>query len=196
MHSTPPATSTSCSTPSTRSSRCSTPTTRWSAGTFNAGSGGEISIGDLVKLIAVVMDAEVEVTLDPDRIRPSGSEVMRLVCDSDAAAGGHVLEAPVHAGRRPRPDRHLVLRSREPRRATTPTDTTSKEDLPCTQISTEVIQIVGPSRSNGHNGSTSATGILTLERPIVTQRDARQGRSSGRDRRRAARACACGRTPR
>ncbi len=25
------------------------------------------------------------------------------------------------------------------------------------------------SRSNGHNGSTSATGVLTLERPIVTQ---------------------------
>ncbi len=51
-------------------------------GTFNAGSGGEISIGDLVKLIAAVMETEVEVTLDPARVRPAGSEVMRLVCDS------------------------------------------------------------------------------------------------------------------
>jgi NDP-hexose 4,6-dehydratase len=50
--------------------------------TYNAGSGGEISVGDLVKLIALVMDKEVEVTLDPARIRPPGSEVMRLVCDS------------------------------------------------------------------------------------------------------------------
>jgi NAD dependent epimerase/dehydratase len=50
--------------------------------TFNAGSGGEISVGDLVKLIALVMDKEVEVSLDPARIRPPGSEVMRLVCDS------------------------------------------------------------------------------------------------------------------
>ena len=53
-------------------------------GTYNAGAGREISIGDLVTLIAAVMDADVEVKLDPDRVRPSGSEVMRLVCDSSA----------------------------------------------------------------------------------------------------------------
>lgn len=52
--------------------------------TFNAGSGREISIGDLVRLIADVMDADVDVKLDPDRVRPSASEVMRLVCDSTA----------------------------------------------------------------------------------------------------------------
>jgi NAD dependent epimerase/dehydratase len=52
--------------------------------TYNAGSGGEISIGDLVRLIAVVMDADVEVSLDPSRIRPDGSEVMRLVGDATA----------------------------------------------------------------------------------------------------------------
>lgn len=52
--------------------------------TYNAGSGREISIGDLVRLIALVMDADVDVRLDPDRIRPAGSEVMRLVCDSTA----------------------------------------------------------------------------------------------------------------
>ena len=49
---------------------------------YNTGSGREISIGDFVKLIAVVMDAEVEVKLDPNRVRPAGSEVMRLVCDA------------------------------------------------------------------------------------------------------------------
>jgi NDP-hexose 4,6-dehydratase len=52
--------------------------------TFNTGSGREISIGDLVRLIAAVMDTEVDVKLDPDRVRPAGSEVMRLVCDSTA----------------------------------------------------------------------------------------------------------------
>jgi NAD dependent epimerase/dehydratase len=52
--------------------------------TYNAGSGREISIGDLVRLIAVVMDADVDVKLDPNRIRPAGSEVMRLVCDASA----------------------------------------------------------------------------------------------------------------
>ncbi|MEO6122957.1 MAG: GDP-mannose 4,6-dehydratase [Ilumatobacteraceae bacterium] len=52
--------------------------------TFNAGSGVEISVGDTVRLIAEVMDREVEVVIDPARVRPAGSEVMRLVCDSSA----------------------------------------------------------------------------------------------------------------
>lgn len=51
-------------------------------GTFNAGSGTEISIGDTVRLIGEVMNAPVEVRLDPARLRPAGSEVQRLVCDS------------------------------------------------------------------------------------------------------------------
>lgn len=51
-------------------------------GTFNAGSGTEISIGDTVRLIGEVMGAPVEVRLDPERVRPAGSEVQRLVCDS------------------------------------------------------------------------------------------------------------------
>jgi len=52
--------------------------------TFNAGSGTEISIGDLVRLIGDVMGHEVSVVVDPKRLRPPGSEVMRLVCDSAA----------------------------------------------------------------------------------------------------------------
>jgi NDP-hexose 4,6-dehydratase len=51
---------------------------------FNAGSGFEISIGDLVTLIAQVMDKEVEVVQDTPRLRPDGSEVMRLVCNREA----------------------------------------------------------------------------------------------------------------
>lgn len=50
--------------------------------TFNAGTGGEISVGELVTLIGTLMDAELTVVSDPQRLRPAGSEVMRLVCDA------------------------------------------------------------------------------------------------------------------
>ncbi|MCF3101350.1 SDR family NAD(P)-dependent oxidoreductase [Streptomyces roseoverticillatus] len=50
--------------------------------TFNAGTGEEISVGDLVSLIGKIMDAELEVRSDQERIRPAASEVMRLVCDA------------------------------------------------------------------------------------------------------------------
>jgi UDP-glucose 4-epimerase len=48
---------------------------------FNAGSGREISIGDTVRTIAEVMGVEVEVRAEDDRLRPTGSEVMRLLAD-------------------------------------------------------------------------------------------------------------------
>lgn len=48
---------------------------------FNAGSGREVTIGDLVRTIASVMGADVDVVADPSRLRPSGSEVMRLLAD-------------------------------------------------------------------------------------------------------------------
>ncbi|WP_031517524.1 SDR family NAD(P)-dependent oxidoreductase [Streptomyces sp. NRRL F-5123] len=50
--------------------------------TFNAGTGGEISVGELVTLIGTLMDAELAALEDPQRLRPAGSEVMRLVCDA------------------------------------------------------------------------------------------------------------------
>jgi NAD dependent epimerase/dehydratase len=50
--------------------------------TFNAGTGGEISVGDLVRLIGKLMDTELLVREDAQRLRPAGSEVMRLVCDA------------------------------------------------------------------------------------------------------------------
>ena len=50
------------------------------------------------------------------------------------------------------------------------------------------------SRTNGHNGSTSATSVLTLERPIVPSRDHRPRSPVKRSSSPAAKACACGRT--
>ena len=64
----------------------------------NIGSGFEISIGDLVELIAETMDVEVEIQTDPDRLRPEKSEVDRLYADiskADARAGW----GPAYGGR-------------------------------------------------------------------------------------------------
>jgi dTDP-glucose 4,6-dehydratase len=54
-------------------------------GTFNLGSGREISIGDLVELIVRRMGRAVTVQGDPQRERPAGSEVERLLADSRRA---------------------------------------------------------------------------------------------------------------
>jgi NAD dependent epimerase/dehydratase len=51
---------------------------------FNAGTGDEISVGDLTRLIGELMGRPVPIRADPARIRPDSSEVMRLVCDSTA----------------------------------------------------------------------------------------------------------------
>ncbi|GGX97539.1 SDR family NAD(P)-dependent oxidoreductase [Streptomyces hiroshimensis] len=50
--------------------------------TFNSGTGEEISVGDLVTLIGKIMNTELEIRADQERIRPAASEVMRLVCDA------------------------------------------------------------------------------------------------------------------
>jgi dTDP-glucose 4,6-dehydratase len=47
----------------------------------NVGSGREVSIGELVELLAVVTGNHPEVVTDEDRLRPAGSEVDRLLCD-------------------------------------------------------------------------------------------------------------------
>jgi NAD dependent epimerase/dehydratase len=49
---------------------------------FNAGTGQEISIGDLTTRITELMGRPVPVTAERRRLRPDASEVMRLVCDS------------------------------------------------------------------------------------------------------------------
>jgi NDP-hexose 4,6-dehydratase len=49
---------------------------------LNAGSGRGITVADLVSLVGEVMGADLQAVLDPQRLRPSRSEVMELVCDS------------------------------------------------------------------------------------------------------------------
>jgi NAD dependent epimerase/dehydratase len=48
----------------------------------NIGAGEEISIGDLARLIATLMQKNVSIMEDKQRLRPGKSEVERLVCDN------------------------------------------------------------------------------------------------------------------
>ncbi len=50
--------------------------------TINLGSGREISVGDLAHLIAKLMGKSLEIDSDNERLRPSGSEVERLIADT------------------------------------------------------------------------------------------------------------------
>jgi UDP-glucose 4-epimerase len=52
--------------------------------TFNAGSGTETSIRDVVSLILKVTGSDAAIVEEPRRVRPETSEVMRLVADSSA----------------------------------------------------------------------------------------------------------------
>lgn len=49
---------------------------------INAGSNYEISIGDLVKKIAMLMNKEIKITSEDERLRPEKSEVNRLWADN------------------------------------------------------------------------------------------------------------------
>lgn len=49
---------------------------------LNAGSGREISIGDLAKTVAQIMGRPIKVLTAEERLRPPDSEVVRLLCDS------------------------------------------------------------------------------------------------------------------
>lgn len=53
---------------------------------FNFGSNFEISIGDTARLIAEVMNTEIEIITDESRIRPNNSEVERLWADNSKAS--------------------------------------------------------------------------------------------------------------
>ncbi len=52
---------------------------------YNIASGEEHTIGETASLIAEIMGAKLELTHDPQRDRPSNSEVMRLLGDSSKA---------------------------------------------------------------------------------------------------------------
>ena len=49
---------------------------------FNAGTGHEVTIGQVTADIARLMGADVDITEDTQRIRPKNSEVLRLVADA------------------------------------------------------------------------------------------------------------------
>lgn len=49
---------------------------------LNAGTGREVAIGDLLRMIGQLMDRDVQHLVEEDRRRPANSEVMRLVCDA------------------------------------------------------------------------------------------------------------------
>ena len=53
--------------------------------TVNLGSGREISIGDLARLIGTLMGKDIVVSTDPARVRPEHSEVQRLLADNTLA---------------------------------------------------------------------------------------------------------------
>jgi NAD dependent epimerase/dehydratase len=50
--------------------------------TVNIGSGREISVADLAKLIGDLMKVDLEIAQEVQRVRPGGSEVERLLCDN------------------------------------------------------------------------------------------------------------------
>ncbi|RMH54152.1 MAG: SDR family NAD(P)-dependent oxidoreductase [Candidatus Hydrogenedentota bacterium] len=54
-------------------------------GTFNLGTGDDVSIGELVDLIREVTENDFSVETDPERVRPEKSEVMRLCADPTLA---------------------------------------------------------------------------------------------------------------
>ncbi|NKB42837.1 MAG: SDR family NAD(P)-dependent oxidoreductase [Alphaproteobacteria bacterium] len=64
----------------------------------NLGSDFEISMGDTVTLIKNIMDADVEIITDDQRVRPDASEVERLWASNDKA-NALFGWAPKHAGR-------------------------------------------------------------------------------------------------
>ncbi len=68
----------------------------------NIGAGREISIGDLVKLLISVVGRDVEVVTDEERLRPTGSEVERLLANNERAHAwcGWQPEVPLEEGLR------------------------------------------------------------------------------------------------
>jgi dTDP-glucose 4,6-dehydratase len=54
--------------------------------TINLGSGVEISIGDLANLIGRLMDKELTLVPEEQRVRPEKSEVERLCADATLAS--------------------------------------------------------------------------------------------------------------
>ena len=69
---------------------------------FNCGPGVDVAIGRLAEEIAALMDVDVNIVEDAQRLRPKDSEVMRLVCDA--------TKLRERTGWRPQVDREQGLR--------------------------------------------------------------------------------------
>jgi dTDP-glucose 4,6-dehydratase len=54
-------------------------------GVFNLGTGIEIRIGDIAQRIALKVGHKVEIIVEPQRLRPEKSEVLRLISDNSLA---------------------------------------------------------------------------------------------------------------
>jgi len=54
---------------------------------LNTGSNTEVSIGELVEMVQSIMQKEVKVVVEKERLRPEKSEVGRLICDSTKIYG-------------------------------------------------------------------------------------------------------------
>jgi dTDP-glucose 4,6-dehydratase len=52
--------------------------------TLQLGTGRDVSVGELVELISDLLGDELDVELEPQRVRPVDSEIARLVCDPQA----------------------------------------------------------------------------------------------------------------
>ena len=52
---------------------------------FNLGTGQEITIGEIAQKIIRMVDQPVKIVVDPERLRPEPSEVMRLLSDNSLA---------------------------------------------------------------------------------------------------------------
>lgn len=53
--------------------------------TFNLGTGSEVRIADLAQEIVQILDKDIEIIVDPARLRPEKSEVQRLLSDNRLA---------------------------------------------------------------------------------------------------------------
>lgn len=69
-------------------------------GVVNVGSGREISVGDLARLLMEVTGRTAEIECEAERLRPPDSEVERLCCDNARAADwmGWRPEVPLREG--------------------------------------------------------------------------------------------------
>lgn len=67
---------------------------------FNIGSNYEISVGELFRMIAELMESRATVTVTEARKRPENSEVLRLWCNNEklAAASGFRPSTPLREG--------------------------------------------------------------------------------------------------